>query len=185
MAQAHETERRETGSEISLGWRTVQVAVLVVALSYIAGWIIGGPTRFLDKAASGGIVQTYAGLVLFASPLISVLLLTLAVWPHALADLAAKENFWAKVGLALIFLLTAAWLVNAYLYTPMYTKLMTDPLGAAKVLPIPGGVALHMIFQHWFQSAAVIVFAVWPEKFTTLTHSSQPAGVQCAVVDCQ
>ena len=171
--------------QISAAWRLFQVAAFVVALTYIGGWAFAGPTRFLDKAAAGGIVQTYSGLVLFASPLISVVLLVLAIWPDTLSSLSEKENRWAKALLALIFLFTASWLINAYVYTPMYTKLVTNPIGPAKALPIPGGVVLHMVFQHWFQSAAILIFAVWPEKFATLTQSSQPAGIQCAIVNCQ
>lgn len=184
MAQAHETAGSGTVNPISAGWRLFQLVVLVVAMSYIVGWFIGGPTRFLDKAAAGGPVQTWAGLVLFASPLISVLLIVLAIWPNTLAALSEKQSLAAKVTLGVIFLFTAAWLVNAFLYTPMYTKLVENPMGPAKVTPFTGGLAFHMVFQHWFQSAAVLVFALFPQKFSTLTRSAEPAGLQCAVVEC-
>lgn len=184
MAQAHETEGSGSVDSISPAWRVFQLAVFVVALSYLVGWYIGGPTRFLNKAASGGLVQTWAGLILFASPLISVLLIILAIWPNTLAALSEKKGLGAKVLLAVIFLFTLAWLVNAFLYTPMYSKLLSNPMGPAKVAPFPGGLTLHMVFQHWFQSAAVLIFALFPEKFSTLTQSSQPAGLQCAIVDC-
>lgn len=184
MAQAHKAEGSGRIESISPAWRVFQLAVFVVALSYLVGWYIGGPTRFLDKAASGGLVQTWAGLILFASPLISVLLIVLAIWPNTLAALSEKKTVGAKVLLGIIFLFTLAWLVNALLYTPMYSKLLENPMGQAKVLPIPGGLTLHMVFQHWFQSAAVLVFALVPEKFSTLTQSESPAGLQCAIVDC-
>lgn len=72
MAQAHETGGSGEVDAISPAWRVFQLAVFVIAMSYIIGWYIGGPTRFLDKAASGGLVQTWAGLVLFASPLMCI-----------------------------------------------------------------------------------------------------------------
>lgn len=109
----------------------------------------------------------------------------LATWPDTLSSLSEKENRWAKALLALIFFFTASWLINANVYTPMYTKLVTDPLSPTTVLPIPGGVVLHMVLQHWFQLAAILIFAVWPAKFATLTQASQPAGIQCAIVNCQ
>ena len=175
----------DESAEISIGWRAFQVLALIVGLSYIVGWVIGDPTRFLTKANSGGIVMMYAGAVLFLSPLVSILLLILAVDPNSLAFLTEKDTPAAKVALAVIFIFTLAWMMNLYLYTPMYTKLVSNPMGPAKVLPIPGGITLHTVFQHWFQSIAVFVFAIMPEKFATLTTSSKPAGVQCAVVDCK
>jgi hypothetical protein len=46
-------------------------------------------------------------------------------------------------------------------------------------------VFLHVVFQHWFQAIAALGFALVPQQFGTLTGSQTPAGVQCALVNCE
>ncbi|MEF8978192.1 MAG: hypothetical protein V5A39_04885 [Haloarculaceae archaeon] len=60
-----------------------------------------------------------------------------------------------------------------------------DPLGSSKMVPFFAGVFAHVVLQHWFQAVTALVFALVPEKFGTLIESESPAGVQCAVVDCE
>lgn len=44
---------------------------------------------------------------------------------------------------------------------------------------------LHVVFQHWFQGLVAVTIALVPEQFATLTESPTPAGIQCAVVQCE
>lgn len=176
-------EQTIQGSGVSVGWRVFQVIALLSAVSYIAGWIYGDPSRYL-AGLGGADLAAYTGIISFLSPIVSVFLIGLALVPNRLKWLTDAQTTPAKITLGFLLALTVAWMVNAF-FTPMYGKLVTVPLDPSGVLPIKGGVFLHMVFQHWFQSMATIVLAVAPKTFRDITDSPTPAGLQCAVVECE
>jgi hypothetical protein len=117
------------------------------------------------------------------SPIVSVLVILLAVWPSALRFM--QENNWKAYAVrAVAFLIPAMWMLNVFTGTPMVNKLITQPLAPSGQIPFFAGVFLHVVFQHWFQAIAAIAFTLVPDQFDTLTEAETPAGIQCAVVDC-
>lgn len=177
------TDHQAQGDGVGIGWRVFQIVALLSAVSYIAGWIYGDPSRYLAGLGSADLAA-YTGIISFLSPIVSVFLIVLAIAPDSLSWLTDAETTPAKVTLGFLLALTVAWMVNAF-FTPMYTKLVTVPMDPSGVLPITGGVFLHMVFQHWFQSIATVVLAVAPKTFKDITDSPTPAGLQCAVVECE
>lgn len=174
------TTEQRNHERVGLGWRIFQLVGLVAGLSYLVGWLSGNPLRYIEGMDSP--LSAWTGTIALLSPLVAIALIVLAIDPQALAFLR-KRTATARILQALFLILTVGWMVNALLWTPMYTKFLTTPLEPAQVLPIPGGVFVHMVLQHWFQSIAVLVLALAPQRFTALTDSPQ-ARVQCAVVKC-
>jgi uncharacterized membrane protein YhdT len=168
---------------VGLGWRVFQLLALLAGVSYVIGWVVAGPASYLDGVIDApGALSSYTSLISLLSPLVSVAVILLAVDPHRL-NLLTRKGPAARVAAILLLVVTVGWLVNG-LFTPMYTKFITTPFAPAQVLPIPGGVALHMVLQHWFQSFAVLALALMPYRFRALVDSPSPAGIQCAVVRC-
>lgn len=174
------TTEQRTHEGVGLGWRIFQLVGLVAGLSYLVGWLGGNPMRYIEGMESP--LTVWTGTIALLSPLVAIALILLAIDPHAIGFLR-KRTPAARVGQALFVILTVGWMVNALLWAPMYTKFFTTPMAPAGVLPIPGGVFLHMVLQHWFQSIAVLALALAPQRFTALTDSPQ-ARVECAVVKC-
>lgn len=172
-------------SRISTFWRAFQGLALLSALSWLVSYIlfVDGYTAITD-GLGGGFFGMVGGLVYGLSPVVSILLIGMALWPESFAFL--ERNGWkAWTARAVVFLVPLLWMANVLLgSSPMVDKLFTVPLQQSKALPVFGGVFLHVVFQHWFQGLAAIVIALVPEKFATLTESPTPAGIQCAIVDC-
>lgn len=164
-----------TPRSIGPGWRLFQVLALVSAVSWLFSYLLfGNPLSRIEPA--------WGSIVWVSSPIISIFIIGIAVAPEKLAFLKKADG----AGLAargLLLLVAGLWIVNVFVATPMVTKLFADPLGASKMIPTFGGVFLHVVYQHWFQSIAALALA--PETFSTITDSSTPAGVQCAVVECE
>lgn len=177
------TGYQDVGRERQIGptWRAFQIIGFIAAVTYLVGWLMGDPTRYLTGNATA--VETLTGMVSFLSPIVALIMIGLAVSPESFKPLTQRKDLASYTVLGIILVLTVAWLVNGW-FTPMYEKLVTIPLDPSMVAPVPGGVFFHMVFQHWFMSFATIALVLYPDGFTTITESETPAGFQCAVVEC-
>lgn len=191
MAEAHETPSTGTGTgtqpdSIGAGWRAFQVLGLLSALAWLGSYVAfvapNGAFSWVGPMFTGDL-PAWGTVVFDISPLVSVLVILLAVWPRALQFMQG-DDWTAYAGRAIAFLIPAAWMLNVFVGTPMVNKLITQPLAASRMIPMFAGVFLHVVFQHWFQAIAAIAFSLVPDQFETLTASETPAGIQCAVVDC-
>lgn len=186
MAQAHETSGGRTGSgNISTAWRVFQIVALLTALSWLVSYaLFVSPFGWVGGLFNGEL-PAYGDVVFDLSPIVSIFIITLAVFPERLSFLTSGNGIGTGVARAVLFVLPLLWMVNVMFGgSPMVDKLITVPLDASRMIPLPGGVFLHVVMQHWFQSIAAIALALAPQQFSTLTESPTPAGVQCAVVDC-
>lgn len=186
MAEVHEgdsstaTDGRGT---IGLGWRVFQILGLLTALSWLGSYVLFvRPFGWVGGLLSGTLPD-YGTVVFDISPIVSVIVILLAVWPRSLRFLQGQSNG-AYVLRAIVFVIPALWMVNVFTGTPMVDKLITVPLEGSRMIPLFGGVFLHVVFQHWFQAIAAIAFSLVPDQFEALTASEAPAGIQCAVVEC-
>lgn len=189
MVEAHGTadvERGDRSGGVGLGWRVFQVLALGSALawlySYFAIYAPGGAFTWVGPLFDGQL-PAYGDVVFDISPVVSVLVVLLALWPSSLRALQGRSKQ-AYALRAIAFIIPALWMVNVFVGTPMVDKLIGQPLNESRMVPVYGGVFLHVVLQHWFQSIAAIAFTLVPEQFDTLTASETPAGLQCAVVDC-
>ena len=109
------------------------------------------------------------------------------MFPERLSFLTRGDDWTSTATRAILFALPVLWMVNVFIgpRSVMIDKLIAQPMNPSKMIPFYGGVFLHVVMQHWFQSLAAIVLALVPERFATLTESPTPAGVQCAIVDCE
>lgn len=167
----------ETSERIGSGWRLFQIVALMSAVSWLFSYLVfGNPLDRIEPA--------WGSIVWVLSPIISICTIGIAVAPERLSFLQDTD---AKglVGRGVLLLVAGLWMVNVFIATPMVTKLFTEPLAASRVIPAFGGVFLHVVFQHWFQTLAGIALALVPGQFSTITESPTPAGVQCAVVECE
>lgn len=186
MAQAHETSGGRTSSgNISTAWRVFQIVALLTAISWLVSYaLFVSPFGWVGGLFSGEL-PAYGDVVFDLSPIVSIFIIALAVFPERLSFLTNGNGIGTGVTRAVLFVLPLLWMINVMFGgSPMVDKLITVPLDASRMIPLPGGVFLHVVMQHWFQSIAAIALALAPQQFSTLTESSTPAGVQCAVVDC-
>jgi hypothetical protein len=191
MAHATDLEEGGTGSEdISPGWRVFQVVALLTALSWLGSYILmydpGSGSRGVLSGGQG-LMEAWGNVVFDLSPILSVFIIALAVFPERLEYLT-RGNDWTSIATRVVlFALPVLWMVNVFIgpRSVMIDKLISQPLNPSGMIPYFGGVFLHVVFQHWFQAIAAITLALVPEKFATLTESATPAGVQCAVVECE
>ncbi|MFT4922842.1 MAG: hypothetical protein ACI8XM_002061 [Haloarculaceae archaeon] len=185
MAQAHESSRPDVASgDISIGWRVFQLLGLLTALSWLASYILfASPFQWVGPLFAGTLPE-WGAVVFDFSPIVSLIVILLAIAPDRLrfADGGTTLAYAAR---AIIFIVPALWMVNVFIGTPMVNKLIAEPLNASRMIPMFSGVFLHVVFQHWFQAIAAIGFALVPNQFGSLTDSASPAGVQCAVVQCE
>lgn len=186
MTETH-TSSPGTGTEsdtISRGWRAFQVLGLLTALSWLGSYLLFvGPFQWLGGLFSGN-VPSWGTVVFDFSPIVSILIVLLAISPRSLRFIQGA-NWKAYTVRIVAFLIPAAWMLNVFVGTPMVDKLITQPMAPSKMVPLFAGVFLHVVLQHWFQAIVAIAFTLVPEKFATLTASETPAGVQCAVVQCE
>lgn len=175
-AQAQGTGTASSGG-ISSAWRVFQAVGLLVALSWLGSWLL------VEGYARVG--EGYGGLVFALSPLVSLVIIAMAVSPGSFAFL--NDGDWkAWTARIVLFVIPFLWMYNVMFGgSPMVDKLFDIPLQQSKALPIYAGVFLHVVFQHWFQGLVAITIALVPEQFAALTESPTPAGLQCAVVDCE
>jgi hypothetical protein len=186
MAQAHETTDVETSGDISTVWRVFQILGLLVALSWLWSFIAYSEPYAWVPGLFAGELPSYGTVIFDLSPILSVALITLAIAPDRLRFV--EGNDWkGYAARGLLFVLPVLWMLNVFVgpRSVMIDKLIATPLAPSRMIPLFGGVFLHVVFQHWFQAITAIAFALVPEKFGALTESSTPAGVQCAVVDCE
>ena len=154
----------------------IQLFALVVAVSWLySKFVIMGVG--IPEAKWGKIVGVL-------SPIISLYIIGIALVPEKMSFMQ-ESNWKGYLGRGLLGVLSVLWMVNVFIGTPMVDNLFTMPLAASNALPVFGGVALHVVFQHWLQTLAGLAMALVPQQFSTLTESPTPAGVQCAVVDCE
>lgn len=190
MAEAHESGTPEAGTGtdgISTGWRVLQVVALLSALSWLVSYVlfVDGYTALTEGLGGAGIFDTIGGIVYGLSPIVSLVVVAIALWPGAFSFLNDGDAK-AVVARAVIFAIPFLWMANVLLGgSPMVDKLFTVPLQQSMALPVFGGVFLHVVFQHWLQGLIAITIALVPEQFATLTESPTPAGLQCAVVQCE
>lgn len=185
MAEQHQSDvgrerasEQEQQIEIGLGWRLFQIIALVVAVSWLASYVLFGTP--LDRLMT----FEWGQIVWVLSPVISIFIIGMAVVPEKLAFIheSGPKGYGTRF---LLFLIATLWMVNIFIDTPMVTMLFEDPQGASKMIPLYAGVFLHVVVQHWLQALAAISIALVPAQFATLTQSSTPGGVQCAVIDCE
>lgn len=166
----------EENRSIGPGWRVFQLVALVVAVSWLFSYFVVSTPSLPDPE--------WGSVVGFLSPIIAIFIIGIAVVPEKLSFM--QENNWKGLSArALLGVLSVLWMINVFIGTPMVDKLFTIPLQESGNLPIYGGVFLHVVFQHWFQTLAGLAMALVPKQFAALTESPTPAGVQCAVVDCE
>lgn len=185
MAQATETQG-VGASGIGGGWRVFQVLGLLTALSWLFSWLVfSNPFQWVGGLAAGEL-PAWGAVIFDLSPIVSIVLIALAVAPRTLRFMKGN-NPTAYIARAIIFVLPALWMLNVFLgpRSIMIDKLIGTPLNPSKMIPLYGGVFLHVVMQHWFQSIAAIAFALVPDQFAALTESETPAGIQCAVVQCE
>lgn len=190
MAQVHESQ--ETGGQrgISIGWRVFQIVALLTALSWLASYLLfTTPGTWIDPLLAGelGLMESWGDIVFDLSPILSVFVIGLAVFPERLSFLTQHRGWTSSVTRVILFALPVLWMVNVIIgpRSVMIDKLIAQPMNPSKMIPFYGGVFLHVVMQHWFQSLAAIVLALVPEQFDTLTESPTPAGIQCAIVECE
>jgi len=185
MAQANDTRTTGGTGGIGTGWRIFQGLALLSALGWLASYILFvDPFQWVGPLLASGELPAYGSVVFDISPIVSVLVILLAVSPGSLRFMTGSD--WkAYLVRALVFVIPFLWMINVFMGTPMVNKLITQPLAASGNVPFFAGVFLHVVFQHWFQAIAAIAFALVPEQFATLTESPTSAGVQCAVVQCE
>lgn len=189
MAHASETQGTAGRTGISTGWRIFQVVALLTALSWLASYLMfTTPGSWISPLLAGelGIMEAWGSIVFDLSPILSIVIIGLAVFPERLSFLTRGDGWSSTATRVLIFVLPALWIVNVFIgpRSVMIDKLIAGPLAPSKMVPFYGGVFAHVVLQHWFQSFAAIALALVPEQFSTLTESPTPAGVQCAVVEC-
>lgn len=187
MAQAHEASGASGGSNgISIGWRVFQVLALLSALAWLASYVLFVEPFSWVGPLLGGEPPEWGAVVFDFSPVVSVIVILLAVAPDRLRFMMG-DDWTAYATRAIVLLLPALWMINVFVgpKSLMIDKLITQPLNPSKMVPLFGGVFWHVVFQHWFQSIAALGFALVPDQFETLTESPTPAGVQCAVVQCE
>lgn len=190
---AHTTDIRTGGTgtqNIGSGWRVFQVVALLTALSWLGSYfLIYNPFSGIESVLSGGagFMEAWGDIVFDLSPILSVIIIALAVFPERLAFLTRGDDWTSAVMRVILFTLPVLWMVNVFIgpRSVMIDKLISQPLNQSGMIPLFGGVFLHVVFQHWFQAIATLTLALVPEKFTTLTESTTPAGVQCAIVECE
>lgn len=185
QAQGAGTGKGPSG-EIGTGWRVFQVAALLSALSWLVSYIlfVDGYTALTEGLGGGGILAQWGGIIYGLSPIISIIVIVMAVSPDSFGFLN-DSNWKAWLARSVFFVIPFLWMINVFMGTPMVDKLFTIPLDQSGALPIFGGVFLHVVFQHWFQALAAMTIALVPEKFAALTESPTPAGIQCAFVNCE
>ncbi len=185
MARAHNTSRTSgVSGNISIGWRVFQVLGLLSALSWLTSYILFvTPFQWVGPMLNGTL-PSWGSVVFDLSPIVSVIVILLAIAPERLG-FADSDSALAYAIRAVVLILPALWMLNVFVGTPMVDKLITQPLNPSRMIPTFAGVFLHVVFQHWFQAIAALGFALVPNQFGTLTESSTPAGIQCAVVQCE
>lgn len=166
----------ETQQDIGPGWRVFQAVALVVAVSWLVSYFVVS-TPSLPEMEWGAVVG-------FLSPIISLYIIGIAVAPERMSFMQ-ESNWKGWVGRGLLGVLSVLWMINVFIGTPMVDKLFTVPLQPSGNVPFFAGVFFHVVFQHWFQTLAGLAIALVPKQFAALTESPTPAGVQCAVVDCE
>lgn len=169
-----------------IGWRLFQVVGLVTALSWLVSYAVflDGYTALTVVFGISNPVWFLGGLAYFLSPVVSVVLIAIAVWPRALAFLD-RSNASALAARAVLVLVPLFWMGVVFVGgSAMMGELLAAPLGGTLALPVPGGAFFHVVFQHWFQGLVAIALGFVPEEFATLTDADRPAGIQCAVVQC-
>lgn len=186
MAQAHETTDVGASRDISTVWRVFQILGLVVALWWLYSFIRYSEPYQWIPALAGGELPSYGTLVFDLSPILSLVLILLAVAPDQLR-FVEDANWKGYLARGVLFLLPVLWMLNVFFGSRsiMIDKLINSPLAESGMVKLYGGVFLHVVFQHWFQAFAVLAFSLVPGQFATLTESETPAGLQCAVVECE
>ena len=187
MAHARETQDGTGG--IGTGWRLFQVMILAIATSWLLSYaLFRDPVALLSTARSADatLLERWGALVLACSPVMSLIIVLLAVAPDRLAFLQG-DGWRAAAARALLLAVAGLWTLNVFIQfltgPSMLDKLLAEPMAPALVAPVTGGVFFHVVFQHWLQALAAIVLALAPEKFSALTESPVPAGVQWTVLD--
>lgn len=187
MSEVQTAESDSSSGGISTGWRVFQVIALLAALSWLVSYVlfVDGYTALTEGLSGQGPFAMIGGIVFGLSPIVSLVVIGIAVWPEAFAFLDDGDAK-AMIARAVIFLIPFLWMANVLFGgSPMVDKLFTRPLEQSMALPLFGGVFLHVVFQHWFQGLVAVTIALVPEQFSTLTDSPTPAGIQCAVVQCE
>lgn len=184
MAQATESQDVGRTGGVGIGWRVFQVLGLITALSWLYSWLVfSAPFQWLGPLANGSLPE-WGAVVFDLSPIVSLIVITLAVAPEYLRFMEGDDAK-AYLARAVVFVLPALWMLNVFVGSPMINALIERPLGQSRMIPLYAGVFGHVVMQHWFQSIAAIAFALVPNQFGALTESETPAGIQCAVIECE
>lgn len=161
---------------IGIGWRIFQLVALLTAVSWLFSYFVVRPPE-IPALQWGAIVG-------FLSPIISLYIVGIALVPERMSFMQ-ESNWKGWLGRGLLGVLSVLWMINVFIGTPMVDNLFTQPLSPSGNIPLFAGVFFHVVFQHWFQTLAGLAMALIPKQFAALTESPSPAGVQCAVVDCE
>ena len=169
---------------ISSGWRAFQILGLLSALSWLASYtLFVTPFQWVGPMLNGT-VPAWGDVVFDFSPFVSIVVILLTVAPGSLG-FTNRSNVASYAVRTLVLALPVLWMLNVFIGTPMVTKLFAHPLEPSRMVPIFAGVFVHVVFQHWFQAIAALGFALAPTQFEALTGSQTPAGIQCALVQCE
>lgn len=128
-----EVQSQETGSgpgTIGTGWRVFQVIALLAALSWLVSYVlyVDGYTALTEGLGGQGIFATIGGIVYGLSPIVSLVVIGIAVWPEAFSFLNNRDAA-AVTARAVIFLIPFLWMANVLFGgSPMVDKLFTVPL---------------------------------------------------------
>lgn len=178
MGQAQAKDALQTPASLGVGWRLFQLGGFLTAVSWFLSYFLflDGYTALQVVFGTDNLLWVIGGIGYFLSPLLSVVLIAIAVWPGALAFLNGDGRR-ALAARAVLFLIPFLWLGSVFVGdTAMVNQMLTNPLGKSVALPVMTGATVHVVFQHWFQGFAAMLLAMVPERFSTLTDSDRPAG---------
>lgn len=183
MGQARTQKTLRGPASIGLGWRAFQVGGLLIAASWLFSYVVflNGFEAWQTIFGLENPIWITFGIGYFFSPLLSIVLIAIAVWPGALALLnrGDRRALIARVGL---FLVPTMWLGSVFVGdSAMIDAMIRNPLGHSRALPVTGGAFFHVVFQHWFQGFSAMLLALVPSHFATLTNSDRPAGTGAVV----
>lgn len=183
MAQPRTRDAIHAPAAVGVGWRTFQLLGFLTAISWLVSYalFLDGYTALFAVFGTGNPLWMAGGIAYFLSPVISLVLIAIAVWPGALSVLNG-EDAKAVAARSVLFVIPVLWMVVVFVGgSAMMYEMLHDPLGPTMALPVAGGAFFHVVFQHWFQGLTSIALALAPEQFRTLTDSDRPAGTGAVV----
>lgn len=184
MARAETQETIRGPASVGPLWRVFQLVGLLTAVSWLISYAfyLDGYEALVEVfAKAGSVVGIAGGIAYFLSPVISFVLIGMAVKPEAFSFL--NRNDWrATVARATLLFIPFFWLLTVFLGAEsMIEPMLRNPWSHSRALPVAGGAFFHAVFQHWFQGFTAMMLALVPSRFTRITESDRPAGTGAVV----